>query len=92
MVRWLQSIGLAVAGIIASGYVFPFRDRPVGGGRLGLMAASEVRIIALVLASIPLGILILLVGASRRFRQSVAPWKAALCAFAAGLVLLILAA
>lgn len=89
MVRWIQSIGLAVAGIIASGYVFPFRNRPIAGGQL---AASQVRIIALVLAGIPLAILILMVGASRRFRQSVTPWKAALSAFVAGLVLLILAA
>ncbi len=91
MVRWIQSIGLAVGGVVASAYVLPFRDRRLQGGR-GVMAASEVRMIALALASIPLGILILLFAVSRRFRQNVTPWKAGLSAFIAGLVLLILTA
>ena len=88
VLRWPQSICLAVAGVILSAYVLPFRDSVYPGAEIDRWPESYARATALVMAVVPLAVLIFLVRASRRFRLGITPWKAALVTFVVDLAVM----
>jgi hypothetical protein len=75
MRRWLTPVCVALAGLILTASILPFRDQTLelqaDGKNLGRIPALVYRILAVALGSLPLWILAAAVGISRRLRASI---------------------